>query len=76
MAKLKLGPLVDDRAVRLTIEIPASLHRELLAYGEALARETGHGTSIPPVKLIPHMLTRFIESDRAFAKHRRSLRQA
>jgi hypothetical protein len=76
MGKLKLGPLVDDRPVRLTIEIPGALHRQLLAYGEALARETGHDSSIPPAKLVPPMLARFIDSDRAFAKHRRSPAQS
>jgi hypothetical protein len=33
MTKLKLGPLVDGRPVKLTIELPASVHRDLVAYG-------------------------------------------
>jgi hypothetical protein len=37
MTKLKLGPLVDDRPVKLSIELPASVHRDLVAYGEQLA---------------------------------------
>jgi hypothetical protein len=32
MTKLKLGPLVDNRRVKLTIELPASVHRDLVAY--------------------------------------------
>jgi hypothetical protein len=32
MTKLKLGPLVDDRPVKLSIELPASVHRDLVAY--------------------------------------------
>lgn len=71
MGKLKLGPLVDDRPVKLTIELPAALYRQLLAYGDALARETGHDSKIPPAKLVAPMLAQFIDSDRAFAKHRR-----
>jgi hypothetical protein len=31
MTKLKLGPLVDDRPVKLSIELPASVHRDLVA---------------------------------------------
>ena len=38
MTKLKLGPLVDDRPVKLSIELPASVHRDLVAYAEQLAR--------------------------------------
>ena len=39
MTKLKLGPFVDDKPVKLSIELPASVHRDLVAYAEALARE-------------------------------------
>ena len=36
MAKLKLGALADDKPVKLTIELPAAVHRDLLAYAETL----------------------------------------
>jgi len=73
MAKLKLGAIADDRPVKLTIELPAAVHRDLVAYAEALARETGQPIS-EPAKLIAPMLARFIAGDRAFAKLR-SLRK-
>ena len=41
MAKLKLGAIADDKPVKLTVEFPALVHRDLLAYAEVLARETG-----------------------------------
>ena len=41
MAKLKLGAIADDKPVKLTVELPAAVHRDLLAYAEVLARETG-----------------------------------
>ena len=44
MAALKLGAIIDDRPVRLTIELPAAVHRDLAAYAEVLARETGTPT--------------------------------
>ncbi len=47
MTKLKLGPLVDDRPVKLSIELPASVHRDLAAYAEVLARETGQSIAEP-----------------------------
>ena len=70
MAKLKLGAIADDRPIKLTVELPAAVHRDLIAYAEALGRETGQPT-IEPTKLIAPMLARFIASDRAFAKARK-----
>lgn len=71
MAKLKLGPIADDKPVKVTLELPASLHRDLIAYCEVLARETGQPAA-EPVRLIVPMLERFIATDRGFAKARRS----
>jgi hypothetical protein len=55
--------------VKLTVELPAAVHRDLVAYAEALGRETGQPVN-EPAKLIAPMLARFIASDRAFAKAR------
>jgi hypothetical protein len=71
MAKLKIGALADDKPVRVTHELPASVHRDLVAYAEALARESGQPVS-DPAKLIAPMLARFMATDRAFAKLRRA----
>ena len=70
MAKLKLGAIEDDKPVKLTVELPAEVHRDLVAYAEALARDVSK-ESIEPAKLIPPMLRRFMSTDRAFAKVRR-----
>ena len=71
MTKLKLGPLPDDKPVKITVELPAPLHRDLVAYAEILARETGQPLA-DPMKLIVPMLERFIVTDRGFAKVRRN----
>jgi hypothetical protein len=71
MAKLKLGRIEADKPVRLKIELPAAIHRDLVAYAEALARETAQG-AVEPAKLIAPMLARFMATDRAFAKLRRT----
>lgn len=71
MSKLKLGPLADDKPVRLTVELPAATHRDLVAYAEVLGRESGG--VIEPAKLIAPMLTRFMATDRGFARARRDL---
>ena len=70
MSKLKLGALADDRPVKLTVELPATVHRDLIAYSEVLARESGQSIA-EPAKLIAPMLARFMATDRAFAKARR-----
>lgn len=70
MIKLKLGPLPDDKPVKVALELPAQLHRDLTAYAEVLARETSQPIA-DPVRLIVPMLERFIATDRGFAKARR-----
>lgn len=69
MTRLKLGLIEDDRPVKVTVELPASLHRDLAAYAEALGRQTGQPVS-DPLKLIVPMLQRFMTTDRGFAKAR------
>lgn len=75
MTKLKLGPVPDDKPVKVTVELPASLHRDLVVYAEVLGRETGQAVA-DPAKLIVPMLERFIGTDRGFAKARRSAQLA
>ncbi|RCS23787.1 DUF2274 domain-containing protein [Phyllobacterium salinisoli] len=70
MAKLKLGPIVDDRPVKVTLELPAALHRDLRAYAEALGREQGEPAT-DPIRLVVPMLERFIATDRGFSSIRR-----
>jgi len=70
MTKLKLGPLLEDKPVRMTIELPAALHRDLIAYAAVHGAETGQ-PPLSPARLIAPMLARFIATDRAFAAARR-----
>jgi hypothetical protein len=69
MMKLKLTVVPDDRPIRLTVELPATVHRDLVAYAEALARQTSQ--KIEPAKLIAPMLARFMSTDRGFLRARR-----
>jgi hypothetical protein len=70
MAKLKIGALSDDKPVKISVELPASVHRDLVAYAAALAQESGQRV-IDPCKLVAPMLARFMATDRGFAKRRR-----
>jgi hypothetical protein len=73
MARLKLGVITDDKPVKLNVELSANIHRDLLAYAEVLARETGQAVA-EPAKLIAPMLAQFMATDRVFAKIRRETR--
>ena len=72
MAKLKLGAVEDDKPVKVTLELPAAVHRELVIYAEVLGREQNH-TIADPIKLIVPMLKRFMATDRGFSRARRHL---
>jgi hypothetical protein len=61
MTKLKLSAVPDDRPMKITIELPAAIHRDLAAQA-----------AVEPAKLIPPMIARFMASDRAFAKAKRA----
>ncbi|QDF37483.1 DUF2274 domain-containing protein [Bradyrhizobium symbiodeficiens] len=69
MPKLKIGALPDDKPVKISTELPAVVHRDLLAYAEALAREGGQ--PVEPTRLIAPMLARFMATDRGFARLKR-----
>ena len=69
MEKLKLSAVPDDKPVKLTVELPAAVHRDLIAYAEVLGRETGQ--AVEPAKLVAPMLARFMSTDRAFLRARR-----
>jgi len=73
MAALKLGPLVEDRPVRVTVELPGPVHRDLVRYAAALAAQTGQAPAAPE-KLVAPMLERFMATDRAFTRDRDSRR--
>lgn len=68
MGALKLGPVADDRPVKLTVELSAETYRLLAAYAEAHARETGQTTEL--AKLVGPILYRFISTDRGFTRGR------
>jgi hypothetical protein len=69
MTKLKLGPIANEKPVKVTVELPAALHRDLTDYGRLLVEG---GAPIEPAKLIVPMLERFVATDRGFAKARRT----
>jgi hypothetical protein len=68
MADLKLGPLPNQKTVRVTIMLPEPLKEELDAYAAAHSRLYGPAET---AALIPHMLEAFMRSDRAWGWRRK-----
>ena len=71
MTRLKLEDLADEKPARLTVEVSARLHRELLAYAAVFNGGEAKGAPTPE-RLIPPMIERFIATDRSYAKTRRA----
>jgi len=74
MPKLKLSAVPDDRPVKITVELPAAVYRDLVAYADVLGRQNGQ--KVEPAKLVAPMLARFMSTDRAFAGARREKKDA
>ncbi|RVH62711.1 DUF2274 domain-containing protein [Sinorhizobium meliloti] len=72
MTKLKLSAIPDDKPVKVTVELPAVVFRDLQAYAAILAKANGKTSPAEPSKLIVPMIQRFMVTDRGFAKAKRS----
>ena len=66
MAKLRIGPLPDDRPIKHTITFTAALDALIRDYAAAIAAQDGLSEAPPVEKLVPIIVERFITSDRAF----------
>lgn len=73
MTKLKLSAVPDDKPVKISVELPASVFRDLQAYAAIIAQTAGETTRPDPAKLVAPMLQRFMATDRGFrvAKNQR-----
>jgi hypothetical protein len=69
MTKLKLTSIPDNKPVKITVELTAVVHRDLIVYCELLEKVTSQ--KIDPAKLVSPMLARFMATDRGFAKARK-----
>jgi hypothetical protein len=70
MTRLKLTDLADEKPVRLTVELNARLHRDLVAYAIAMGGGEANGAPAPK-RLIPAIIERFITTDRSFSRARK-----
>jgi len=70
MTTLKLGPIPDDKPVKLTIDVPPEVMRDLTLYAEAHAVATAQASQ-GPARLVVPMLVQFMATDRGFATVKR-----
>ena len=68
MSKLRLGPIGDDKPIKITLDLPAAVHRDLLAYAKIHATEYDLDAPLPVERLMVPMLERFMASDRGFRR--------
>jgi len=69
MAELRLKSLIDDKPIKMQIELPASVHRDLVRYTEIMSDEGS--AKVLHQRLVAPMLAKFMASDRGFAKAKR-----
>ena len=69
MADLKLGPLPQQKTVKVTIVLSEPLKEELDAYAAEHSRLYRQPVGI--AELIPHMLQTFLRTDRAWCSRRK-----
>jgi hypothetical protein len=70
MPELKLAKLPDRTPAKITITVSAELSAALSRYAELYAEV--YDRTEPVAELIPFMLEAFLDSDREFAKARKS----
>ncbi|CAI9121761.1 DUF2274 domain-containing protein [Brytella acorum] len=68
MTELKIREIPDEKPVKMTVALPADLHRDLLAYAALLS---GNDGATDPARLVAPMLRQFMMSDKGFARARR-----
>ena len=66
MAKLRIGPLPDDRPVKRTVTLTAAQDALIRDYADAIAAQDGLPDAPAVEKLVPIIVERFITSDPAF----------
>lgn len=71
MSKLRLGPIDEEKPVKLSVEVGGALLRDLRDYAAVHAKLNGLAAPLTPERLIPAMVERFISGDREFGKQRR-----
>ncbi len=70
---LKIGAIPERKAVRITLSLPPDVREALADYAAIHAKEFGRRTPIGELAAL--MIERFLNSDAAFRRARKSLRR-
>ncbi|MGE0180744.1 MAG: DUF2274 domain-containing protein [Parvularculaceae bacterium] len=70
---LKIGAIPERKAVRITLSLPPDVHEALADYAAIHAAEFGRKAQVNELAVL--MIERFLDSDAAFRRARKSLRQ-
>ncbi|HBK90921.1 MAG TPA: DUF2274 domain-containing protein [Parvularcula sp.] len=70
---LKIGAIPERKAVRITLSLPPDVHEALGDYAAIHTAEFGRKTPVNDLAIL--MIERFLNSDAAFRRARKSLRQ-
>jgi len=70
---LKIGAVPERKSVRITLSLPPDIHAALADY--TTIHEAEFGKKTPASELAGLMIERFLNSDAAFRRARKSLRQ-
>lgn len=70
---LKIGAIPERKPVRITLSLPPDLHAALIDYAAIHAAEFGRKASVNDLAIL--MIERLLNSDAAFRRARKSLRQ-
>jgi hypothetical protein len=67
--RLKLGALIDDKPVKITVELPSSVHRNLISNAECFSSPK-RPIDWRFTELIAPMVARFLATDTALSRNR------
>jgi hypothetical protein len=70
---LKIGAVPERKSGRITLSLPPDIHAMLADYAAIHAAEFGKKTQVSELAVL--MIERFLNSDAAFRRARKSLRQ-
>jgi len=70
MSKLRISLPVEEKPIKLCLELPIALYKDIQLYAELLFAES-ESNPVEPEKLIAPMLQNFINSDESFNQARK-----
>jgi len=71
MATLKITSVMDEKPVKLTVELPAHVFRDLKAYAEIMMTSEKGASRVDEPHLAARMIQHFMLEDRVFRRERK-----